>query len=449
MVLVCCLFFVGCDSQKVDGIKQNSVSSTNNNSITGEAVSGAGVDAETENNSDEEDMEFDDEEEEPDNYDEIGKWLEKDIERRENARKKRLKKCAELINSRSYKRDIIKAKWAEPIPDNVGKHDNPKDVKNIELEVYRWDTKDTDFSIKMRSYREDVDHEGGDLLAFSENLKTVLSNNKEYMVGTTIYRDDKNRLHKAARYFKNDNSYVIYEAKSYYDHNSLYLEPQYATIACPGEAEVYIRFPFPSCRDIDEYDVERSWKKDKDCISNRLLRCFSIKELKEFYSDFSEGIAIYDKEKKIFKIKGKISRLIDVYVYLDFKHMTIKVVNEEGKEVVSSKSFDESVCVQYNRLGKIGDKTFYNHGLDEYVVVKNGKRKHVIDEKKGNDLFEFTGWNCVGESYSLKFAKESTNNNVVITFILVLEEDEEWRIKGKLYFDRDGNYKKIKFIKSY
>ncbi len=448
MVLVCCLFFVGCDSQKADDIKQNSVSTTNNNSITGEAVSGVGVDAETENNSDEEDMEFDDEEEEPDNYDEIVKWLEKDIERREK-RKKRLKKYAELINGRSYKRDIIKAKWAEPIHDNFGKHDNPKNVKNIELEGYKWDSKETDFSIKMKSYKEDEEYEGAEYLPFDENFKTVLSRNKEYMVGTTIYRDDKNKLHKAVRYFKNDNSYVIYEANSYYNnHNILHLESQIATIACPGEAEIYIRFPFPSCRDIDEYDVERSWEKDKDCFSNRLLRCFSIKELKEFYSDFSEGIAIYDKEKKIFKIKGKISRLMDVYVYLDFKHMTIKVVNEEGKEVVSSKSFDESVCLQYNRLGKIGDKTFYNNGLDEFVVVKNGKRKHVIDAEKGNDLFEFTGWNCVGESYSLKFAKESTNNNVVITFIMVLEEDVEWRIKGKLYFDRDGNYKKIKFMKS-
>ena len=56
-------------------------------------------------------------------------------------------------------------------------------------------------------------HQEG-LIAYEENFKNVVDkNSKQYYTGEIKYTDYEKKSHTAARYVKNDNSYVIYETK--------------------------------------------------------------------------------------------------------------------------------------------------------------------------------------------------------------------------------------------
>ena len=502
------MFFAGCglQNENADDNKQNSVSSTDNtNNPTDETVSGAGIDTGTgadtttgvdtgtgadtatgvdnatgadtgagvdteivENIGSEEDVQDDNITDESDNLEDIEKLLEADVKKLKKSRKKRQKNLSELVNYKSSKKDIIKAKWAEPTRNNARKHQNPKRIKNIKMKAECWNSPIEDFSINMNKiksavYEETEIEEKLRFLPFNENYVKVLSKNTENVVGPAIYRDDNDILHNAIRYAKNDNSYVIYEKNAKDDaHNYLCLLPQMVTIFSPNE-DAYFRFPFPSCRHIDAYDVEKSWEKNEDYISDRLLRCYSIEELKDFYSAFSYDIADYFKRDNVFIVKGKciddrfdrrsktqdINRYTDIYVHLDFKNMTIKIENEREIELASSEIFEDLICEKYDRIGKIGDKAFFCDDKGRILMVKNGIRKFIVDEDRAKKIYQDTGWNCVGEYVDMKFANECTQNNIVISFTMHLDGGKKWNVKGKLYFDRNGNYKRIKYISNY
>lgn len=91
-----------------------------------------------------------------------------------------------------------------------------------------------------------------EFISYKENLKTVQKKNPSYFVELTDYLDENHTKYKAARYFKNNNSYVLYErSEKGKKHKYLCLENQMLTLEYPkymNENQKYISFPYPSVR---------------------------------------------------------------------------------------------------------------------------------------------------------------------------------------------------------
>ena len=76
----------------------------------------------------------------------------------------------------------------------------------------------------------------------------------------TDYLDENHTKYKAARYFKNNNSYVLYErSEKGKKHKYLCLENQMLTLEYPkymNENQKYISFPYPSCKGLSDFKIE-------------------------------------------------------------------------------------------------------------------------------------------------------------------------------------------------
>ena len=154
-----------------------------------------------------------------------------------------------------------------------GKRENPKDLKQIKLSVERWDTKQKDFSVQAVRFGTGSGCVSnlvriGSLFLIKKISKRFKKKNPSYFVELTDYLDENHTKYKAARYFKNNNSYVLYErSEKGKKHNYLCLENQMLTLEYPkymNENQKYISFPYPSCKSLSDFKIEESWEKNED-----------------------------------------------------------------------------------------------------------------------------------------------------------------------------------------
>ena len=148
------------------------------------------------------------------------------------------------------------------------KKDNPENLKNIKLSVDRWDTKKADFSIEAIRFGTGgggvVDFgQNWEFIAYEEKLGTVLERNPDYFVESLEYTDDENEKHKAARYFKNNNSYILYEKNEKgRKHNYLCLVNQMLSLDYPkymSENQKEVTFPYLCYKSLTNMEIEAAW----------------------------------------------------------------------------------------------------------------------------------------------------------------------------------------------
>ena len=172
------------------------------------------------------------------------------------------------------------------VENNSKKKDNPEKLKNIKLSVARWDTKKADFSIEAIRFGTGgggvVDFgQNWEFIAYEENLGTVLEKNQDYFVESLESTDDENEKHKAARYFKNNNSYILYEkSEKGRKHNYLCLVNQMLTLDYPksmsGEYSKYVTFPYPCYKSLSNWEIEAAWENNEDLLEEKFWGQYSF-----------------------------------------------------------------------------------------------------------------------------------------------------------------------------
>ena len=260
----------------------------------------------------------------------------------------------------------------QKIKNTSGKRENPKDLKQIKLSVERWDTKQKDFSVQAVRFgtgRGCVSEFGQnwEFISYKENLKTVQKKNPSYFVELTDYLDENHTKYKAARYFKNNNSYVLYErSEKGKKHNYLCLENQMLTLEYPkymNENQKYISFPYPSCKSLSDFKIEESWEKNEDFYEKEFWQLYSYADLKVFYQNFEKGTAECSDKTQTILVKAMEhdydNKTSDASVLLDFKNHNFIVKNPQGKKIFDKNDVWKAYEKQYTSAGKFGSKEFF------------------------------------------------------------------------------------------
>lgn len=347
----------------------------------------------------------------------------------------------------------------QKIKNTSGKRENPKDLKQIKLSVERWDTKQKDFSVQAVRFGtgsgcvSEFD-QNWEFISYKENLQTVQKKNPSYFVELTDYLDENHTKYKAARYFKNNNSYVLYErSEKGKKHNYLCLENQMLTLEYPKymiENQKYISFPYPSCKSLSDFKIEESWEKNEDFYEKEFWQLYSYEDLKAFYQNFEKGTAECSDKTQTILVKAMEhdydNKTSDASVLLDFKNHNFIVKNPQGKKIFDKNDVWKAYEKQYTSAGKFGSKEFfYNKSSVNILCVEKGKRTVCIENQDVRDtLFEDLGWNCVGTSMDMKVSPKSNSKNIYLDVTLHMEEDGKWDNHAVLKLDKDGKFVECK-----
>ena len=324
----------------------------------------------------------------------------------------------------------------QKIKNTSGKRENPKDLKQIKLSVERWDTKQKDFSVQAVRFGTGSGcvsefGQNWEFISYKENLQTVQKKNPSYFVELTDYLDENHTKYKAARYFKNNNSYVLYErSEKGKKHNYLCLENQMLTLEYPKymiENQKYISFPYPSCKSLSDFKIEESWEKNEDFYEKEFWQLYSYEDLKAFYQNFEKGTAECSDKTQTILVKA---------MEHDYDNKT------SDASVLLWKAYEK----QYTSAGKFGSKEFfYNKSSVNILCVEKGKRTVCIENQDVRDtLFEDLGWNCVGTSMDMKVSPKSNSKNIYLDVTLHMEEDGKWDNHAVLKLDKDGKFVECK-----
>lgn len=347
----------------------------------------------------------------------------------------------------------------QKIKNTSGKRENPKDLKQIKLSVERWDTKQKDFSVQAVRFGTGSGcvsefGQNWEFISYKENLQTVQKKNPSYFVELTDYLDENHTKYKAARYFKNNNSYVLYErSEKGKKHNYLCLENQMLTLEYPKymiENQKYISFPYPSCKSLSDFKIEESWEKNEDFYEKEFWQLYSYEDLKAFYQNFEKGTAECSDKTQTILVKAMEhdydNKTSDASVLLDFKNHNFIVKNPQGKKIFDKNDVWKAYEKQYTSAGKFGSKEFfYNKSSVNILCVEKGKRTVCIENQDVRDtLFEDLGWNCVGTSMDMKVSTKSNSKNIYLDVTLHMEEDGKWDNHAVLKFDKDGKFVECK-----
>lgn len=349
---------------------------------------------------------------------------------------------------------------SSPMAKNTsGKRENPKDLKQIKLSVERWDTKKKDFSVQAVRFgtgsgRVSEFGQNWEFIFYKENLKTVQKKNPSYFVGLTDYLDENHKKYKAAHYFKNNNSYVLYErSEKGKKHKYLCLENQMLTLEYPkymNENQKYISFPYPSCKSLSDFKIEESWEKNEDFYEKEFWQLYSYEDLKAFYQNFEKGTAECSDKTQTILVKAMEhdydNKTSDASVLLDFKNHNFVVKNPQGKKIFDKNDVWKAYEKQYTSAGKFGSKEFfYNKSSVNILCVEKGKRTVCIEDQDVRDtLFEDLGWNCVGTSMDMKVSPKSNSKNIYLDVTLHMEEDGKWDNHAVLKLDKEGKFVECK-----
>lgn len=347
----------------------------------------------------------------------------------------------------------------QKIKNTSGKRENPKDLKQIKLSVERWDTKQKDFSVQAVRFGTGSGcvsefGQNWEFISYKENLQTVQKKNPSYFVELTDYLDENHTKYKAARYFKNNNSYVLYErSEKGKKHNYLCLENQMLTLEYPKymiENQKYISFPYPLCKSLSDFKIEESWEKNEDFYEKEFWQLYSYEDLKAFYQNFEKGTAECSDKTQTILVKAMEhdydNKTSDASVLLDFKNHNFIVKNPQGKKIFDKNDVWKAYEKQYTSAGKFGSKEFfYNKSSVNILCVEKGKRTVCIENQDVRDtLFEDLGWNCVGTSMDMKVSPKSNSKNIYLDVTLHMEEDGKWDNHAVLKFDKDGKFVECK-----
>lgn len=347
----------------------------------------------------------------------------------------------------------------QKIKNTSGKRENPKDLKQIKLSVERWDTKQKDFSVQAVRFGTGSGcvsefGQNWEFISYKENLQTVQKKNLSYFVELTDYLDENHTKYKAARYFKNNNSYVLYErSEKGKKHNYLCLENQMLTLEYPKymiENQKYISFPYPSCKSLSDFKIEESWEKNEDFYEKEFWQLYSYEDLKAFYQNFEKGTAECSDKTQTILVKAMEhdydNKTSDASVLLDFKNHNFIVKNPQGKKIFDKNDVWKAYEKQYTSAGKFGSKEFfYNKSSVNILCVEKGKRTVCIENQDVRDtLFEDLGWNCVGTSMDMKVSPKSNSKNIYLDVTLHMEEDGKWDNHAVLKLDKDGKFVECK-----
>ena len=347
----------------------------------------------------------------------------------------------------------------QKIKNTSGKRENPKDLKQIKLSVERWDTKQKDFSVQAVRFGTGSGcvsefGQNWEFISYKENLQTVQKKNPSYFVELTDYLDENHTKYKAARYFKNNNSYVLYErSEKGKKHNYLCLENQMLTLEYPKymiENQKYISFPYPSCKSLSDFKIEESWEKNEDFYEKEFWQLYSYEDLKAFYQNFEKGTAECSDKTQTILAKAMEhdydNKTSDASVLLDFKNHNFIVKNPQGKKIFDKNDVWKAYEKQYTSAGKFGSKEFfYNKSSVNILCVEKGKRTVCIENQDVRDtLFEDLGWNCVGTSMDMKVSPKSNSKNIYLDVTLHMEEDGKWDNHAVLKLDKDGKFVECK-----
>ncbi len=347
----------------------------------------------------------------------------------------------------------------QKIKNTSGKRENPKDLKQIKLSVERWDTKQKDFSVQAVRFGTGSGcvsefGQNWEFISYKENLKTVQKKNPSYFVELTDYLDENHKKYKAAHYFKNNNSYVLYErSEKGKKHKYLCLENQMLTLEYPkymNENQKYISFPYPSCKSLSDFKIEESWEKNEDFYEKEFWQLYSYADLKVFYQNFEKGTAECSDKTQTILVKAMEhdydNKTSDASVLLDFKNHNFIVKNPQGKKIFDKNDVWKAYEKQYTSAGKFGSKEFfYNKSSVNILCVEKGKRTVCIENQDERDtLFEDLGWNCVGTSMDMKVSPKSNSKNIYLDVTLHMEEDGKWDNHAVLKLDKDGKFVECK-----
>lgn len=353
----------------------------------------------------------------------------------------------------------VEATSSPMVKNTSGKRENPKDLKQINLSVERWDTKQKDFSVQAVRFGTGSGcvsefGQNWELISYKENLKTVQKKNPSYFVELTDYLDENHTKYKAARYFKNNNSYVLYErSEKGKKHNYLCLENQMLTLEYPkymNENQKYISFPYPSCKSLSDFKIEEFWEKNEDFYEKEFWQLYSYADLKVFYQNFEKGTAECSDKTQTILVKAMEhdydNKTSDASVLLDFKNHNFIVKNPQGKKIFDKNDVWKAYEKQYTSAGKFGSKEFfYNKSSVNILCVEKGKRTVCIENQDERDtLFEDLGWNCVGTSMDMKVSPKSNSKNIYLDVTLHMEEDGKWDNHAVLKLDKDGKFVECK-----
>lgn len=353
----------------------------------------------------------------------------------------------------------VEATSSPMVKNTSGKRENPKDLKQINLSVERWDTKQKDFSVQAVRFGTGSGcvsefGQNWELISYKENLKTVQKKNPSYFVELTDYLDENHTKYKAARYFKNNNSYVLYErSEKGKKHNYLCLENQMLTLEYPkymNENQKYISFPYPSCKSLSDFKIEESWEKNEDFYEKEFWQLYSYADLKVFYQNFEKGTAECSDKTQTILVKAMEhdydNKTSDASVLLDFKNHNFIVKNPQGKKIFDKNDVWKAYEKQYTSAGKFGSKEFfYNKSSVNILCVEKGKRTVCIENQDVRDtLFEDLGWNCVGTSMDMKVSPKSNSKNIYLDVTLHMEEDGKWDNHAVLKLDKEGKFVECK-----
>lgn len=349
---------------------------------------------------------------------------------------------------------------SSPMAKNTsGKRENPKDLKQIKLSVERWDTKKKDFSVQAVRFGTGSGcvsefGQNWEFISYKENLKTVQKKNPSYFVGLTDYLDENHKKYKAAHYFKNNNSYVLYErSEKGKKHKYLCLENQMLTLEYPKymkENQKYISFPYPSCKSLSDFKIEESWEKNEDFYEKEFWQLYSYEDLKAFYQNFEKGTAECSDKTQTILVKAMEhdydNKTSDASVLLDFKNHIFIVKNPQGKKIFDKNDVWKAYEKQYTSAGKFGSKEFfYNKSSVNILCVEKGKRTVCIENQDVRDtLFEDLGWNCVGTSMDMKVSPKSNSKNIYLDVTLHMEENGKWDNHAVLKLDKEGKFVECK-----
>ena len=347
----------------------------------------------------------------------------------------------------------------QKIKNTSGKRENPKDLKQIKLSVERWDTKQKDFSVQAVRFGTGSGcvsefGQNWEFISYKENLQTVQKKNPSYFVELTDYLDENHTKYKAARYFKNNNSYVLYErSEKGKKHNYLCLENQMLTLEYPkymNENQKYISFPYPSCKSLSDFKIEESWEKNEDFYEKEFWQLYSYEDLKAFYQNFEKGTAECSDKTQTILVKAMEhdydNKTSDASVLLDFKNHNFIVKNPQGKKIFDKNDVWKAYEKQYTSAGKFGSKEFfYNKSSVNILCVEKEKRTVCIEDQDVRDtLFEDLGWNCVGTSMDMKVSPKSNSKNIYLDVTLHMEEDGKWDNHAVLKLDKEGKFVECK-----
>ena len=280
----------------------------------------------------------------------------------------------------------------QKIKNTSGKRENPKDLKQIKLSVERWDTKQKDFSVQAVRFGTGSGcvsefGQNWEFISYKENLQTVQKKNPSYFVELTDYLDENHTKYKAARYFKNNNSYVLYErSEKGKKHNYLCLENQMLTLEYPkymNENQKYISFPYPSCKSLSDFKIEESWEKNEDFYEKEFWQLYSYADLKVFYQNFEKGTAECSDKTQTILVKAMEhdydNKTSDASVLLDFKNHNFIVKNPQGKKIFDKNDVWKAYEKQYTSAGKFGSKEFfYNKSSVNIYVWKKEKERYAL-----------------------------------------------------------------------